>query len=496
MRSFKKNICAVVVTAVSFVPVAQCPPELPVKLRKTAAVSVFKTCKLPDPAPLAEERTNPEAVGERFRSAGPLRKRRLARFKESTVKVFSAENDHLRSFLVRPSLEGNRFESAAALILSAAAALGDKNPLSVAAYAAAEREAQSLLGGLMENNEFHLSMRTDSSLVELVQSWHRLDLLRKAQELAQRILDLLPTTSKHFEPDPTNPGAFVFILKEWGIVLKIPNPYTSYHHHYNRRLAGFGGESTSLKRQVRRVSYAARIAEECAGLGIKVPKKYLCLRPGASYAGPINDKHCFVIAALEEQGPSLVDWQANITDNHVEGLRRAATITRSIDFHEGNVWPDARTGELRLIDTERTCAFVPDSILREQPTGVMNPFMDSPALAKEHLQWLVKPAELPRYLDARVVWLTKLLPAGEPIEVFRSWFSSYLDALVERGDITDRQRNVIARFWLSSDSLWDGLPAGTPFEVRARALRVTNPGFDDGYLEDEGEMLSVKLGAL
>lgn len=531
MQKMKRNILIVVAC---FAQVSMCPPKRAAKGRESAAAVSFPVLpvafapgglvrgaatnhrhvpKLPR-AKLAPHRTDPGAIGAKFRTVTPYQKNRVFRPLARRLAAANREStEELRGFVVTPRVDGDLFERAAAAIDAAidawsirSGAPKKKHPLSVAAYKTYAQHAESFqkeiqdiietvrLAASPEPAGLCLKEEARDRLAQRVEENPRvLALEAKLKGFAERyknnLVEGLRGLAFEVVPDGSNGGAFVFLMPKLGVVLKIPNPYTCYPHQADRRFNGRGGENHSLKWQVNRVPAAARINSECAEFGLRAPNKCLVLRPGATHSGSINDSQCFVMAEFIEgsevydkigeddiqQFFALKDEYASWPAERVDQIVKASEIIPSDDFHLKNFKVDT-AGALCVIDTERVDAYLPPLGVSGATKAAQHGFLH-PRCQQYLLGAPVTGGDIQAFFVFRVQALHFLVPPeleSQRNELMRHWITEEFNLLEVRGDITPHQKRVLLEFWIGEDlggKYFDNFDLETGIMPRRLAMR-------------------------
>lgn len=466
------------------VQVCKSPPPLPIP-DVSFPGRKHRSQKRPS-GPLSRERLSKEAIAGEFSCAGYVTKRRLRKAVVAHAEANKAEEASLRRFVVRSDAPGDdKFARAARIVAGVSAA-------SVSVYKVQEAEADGIRAemdaayarnprresdALAERGFFVMGAASDSLKMPVDPEYLRLKALlgERARAAAAEILRQLPAGSQLVEDD-TNGGAFVVLMRDQGVVLKFPNPYNSYHWDIVRREDhGVLGENHSLKRQVRRVSAAAAINLECGPRGVRAPEKRLCLRPGAELHGPMNDRYLVVIAEFKEKkaDPGVGGYGRGIRFEQIDQFQRVTDFARTIDFHDGNVWRDAASDDLLVMDTEENNAYLSPNRAASIATlpFEMHPRVQSYCLMRSmgrHWKYFRSGiTEMDHFLDSRVEILWNC--ARHEVEkaasrcsfrdrdhkkvkkIMRDWLPEYLQRLTGEGLLTQVQARKIQYFWMGPD---------------------------------------------
>lgn len=241
------------------------------------------------------------------------------RFKQALMD----EGRLLRSFVVEPKNDGNKFQQAA------------------------ERIARCTM--LSYENYQKYGSISDSPLVSnRALSVYRDALIRDLK--SNGIID----RDSDFKIDPYKASGFIAISRVLGVVLKFSNPFVydlSKESRFNFWHFGISGLG---RRQVRRVLVANELNKKLAGTGVCAPEKFLCMRPGCSVSDPMTDSHCVVIAEYMDE-PSMhcsgSEYNlSSLTDTHILSLFKAMSICNFDDLSPENVV--YKNGAFYILDTE------------------------------------------------------------------------------------------------------------------------------------------------
>lgn len=375
------------------------------------------------------------------------------------VGVNRAAADELREFVVTQDGDFEaKYKEAARIVASIP-------ELSVENYKACEAQGDALRQQMADAFTKDSRLTTDPWTYEqhpASPTYHAAfqQLKKLADDLAQQIYAKFPAGTTLHE-DPTNGGAFVFIAKELGIVYKVPNPFTSYYHNIARRVGGIGGENHSLRRQVNRVVAAHKINRECGPHGLKAPVKFVCLRPGATIDGPMNDRHLIIVTEFIGERLHGYYHTPRISNKQFDQFARAADFIGAADFHTENVWqvekPEQAHDDLYIVDTEKTNAYLaPD---RTGAFRVVRHMMHHPQYRRYERSKMYEGYEYVRNLWIEAARIAEDIVGekfGERLrcktaEIMRFWLPQYLDWLVEHGDKTEAQREELLHFWMGDD---------------------------------------------
>ena len=229
----------------------------------------------------------------------------------------------LRSFVVEPKKDGNKFEQAAERI-ARCTMLSHENYQKYGAI------SDSLLGSSQA-----LSVYREALIRDL-----------KSNAIIDKDSD--------FRIDPYKASGFIAISRVLGVVLKFSNPFVydiskeSRFNFWNFGISGLG------RRQVRRVLTASELNKKLAETGVCAPQKFLCMRPGSTVSGSVADSHCVVIAEYMDE-PSIHSLGSeynlsSLTDSQILSLFKAMSICNFDDLSPENVV--YKKGNFYILDTE------------------------------------------------------------------------------------------------------------------------------------------------
>jgi hypothetical protein len=500
-----------------FLPVQAFPP-LPILVAHGAERRKEK-CRVPA-RPMPPERNDKDVIAEKFSLLEPGKKRGLRRIVRRAKGKNKREEAHLRILIAQPNIvaerteifagfwvkSGDVFQKFAHFMELSAQKFKDErkaHPLSVSYYKTCEEQGDVIRKKMMDECDALVarevpdlsrlepqSLQTEileNKLKPIIEGYQN-RLGKLANAFGNQVMKIFP---KGFDVTcymTDCSGAFVFKMKESGLVLKIPNPYNGYPNHYLRRIcSGEGGENHSLKRQVRRVSASAFINAEFSTIGLRAPQKRLCLKPGARIDGPINDRYCIVLAEFIEGDPASGEMSKFILDEQVDALSCVTREVKTNDFHDDNLLISRRSRALTLIDTERTMAFVS----HDTSEGYLHAFLTNikhPQIMRYVLGRYVDHRDFPTFFCTRIESLERLIPKDvtedKRIELMRHWIAEYLVSLCTRGDITARQKEVLTLYYLGAgyeENYFSGFSEAERVARMAGLTRLLGEKWMDGF---------------
>ena len=256
----------------------------------------------------------------------------------------------LRPFVIDPAAD----ESAVSRMLASVLSMSD-SPLSVEVYLQCKKEAELIR--LNMDEAFVPDPALDSKTrnpVDRDYLQHKEILKSRSVEHARTVLRYFPHGSRVLAYN----SAIVILVPVNDVVVKIPNPFYSFHQHERFLLGGVGGENKSPYRQVSRVLAASKINEICSAKGVRAPKKTLYLRPGAVLSGPIDDAHTVICCERMLKKDKIGDFDmACLPKDMIEVFKDVAAIIGAADFSNENIWvmrdPGGDGNVFFIIDTEK-----------------------------------------------------------------------------------------------------------------------------------------------